>query len=72
LLKFFSDLSKFICAQLNFVTAQLAVLHNSEKSHAQIELVGGSNKEEIFPHKIPNRVTEKIGCAQGYSAFDTE
>jgi hypothetical protein len=70
LLKILSNLSKFLCAQLHFVTAQLAILHNYNNLHAQAELVTGS-KIENFPLKIPNHATRKC-CAQGFSAFDTE
>ncbi len=46
MLKFLSNLSKFICAQIHFVTTQLAILHNYINLYAQTELVAGSKKEK--------------------------
>ncbi len=64
LLNFLSNLSKFICAQLHFVTAQLTILHNYNIFHAQTELIAGSKKKEIFLHRIPNRANTKTLCAR--------
>jgi hypothetical protein len=59
LLKFLSNLSKFIWAQLHFVTAQLAILHKYNNFHVQTEFFARSIKKKKFPHMIANRATEK-------------
>jgi hypothetical protein len=73
MLKFLSNLSKFICAQIHFVTTQLAILHNYINLYAQTELVAGSKKEKkvIFPIGLQT-APPKERCAQGLSAFDTK
>jgi hypothetical protein len=44
LLKFISNLSKFMCAQLHFVTVDCTILHNCNNFHTQTELVAGRKK----------------------------
>ncbi len=66
LLKFLSNFSKFMCPQLHFVTAQLAIPHNYIKFHAQTESVARSTKK-YFPKGIQNAQPKKKRCAQGYS-----
>jgi hypothetical protein len=62
MLKFPSSLSKFLCAQLHFVTAKLAILHKNNNFHTQTEFVARSKKERKFPpqdYKLHNQKKKK-------------
>jgi hypothetical protein len=66
----FQFINKFIRAQLHFVTAQLAILHNYNNFHAaQMALVAGS-KNKFFRIGFQTAQPKKRAQA-GYSAFDT-
>jgi hypothetical protein len=60
LLKFRSNLSKFIRAQLNSVTAQRDILHNYNNFHAQTESVSGQKNKKFCPIGFQTAQPKKI------------